>query len=190
MALMKPTWQKKIRTSCCIKCVYCVVLFTVMEDAARKLRATVKTRGCWAGPKLLIGIILTSCNYSTEIRSCCSGFNKQAITQPTIIITRAIKNGGYSLVKCSHMWRLHILLRTLADKRAEMDNEPSKQGEWGGRKRQAFPILMQCKLLLYSAVTLSYFYSNLFLMFNLFCLFKLFQRPLNVNVDWDTTCNR
>lgn len=82
-------------------------------------RATVKAHGRWAGPKLLIGIILTSCNYSPEICSYCSGFNEQAITQPTIIITRTIKRDDYSLVKRSHMWRPRILLRTLADRRTQ-----------------------------------------------------------------------
>lgn len=147
MALMKPTWQNKIKTLCCIKCVYCMVLFTVIEDAARKLRATVKTRGCWAGPKLLIGIILTSCNYSTEIRSCCTAFNKQAITQPTIIITRTIKSGSYSLVKCSHMWRPHILLGTLADKQGQRwtMSPANRENEGAGRGRHSrFSCTVRC----------------------------------------------
>lgn len=84
-------------------------------------------------PKLLIGIILTSGNYSPEIQSYCRGFNEQAITQPTIIITRTIKHDGYSLVKCSHMWRPHIFLGTLSDwwtqKRGwGTDSEPRAQG--------------------------------------------------------------
>lgn len=38
--------------------------------------------GVELGPKLLIGVVLTSCNYSSETRrSLCSGFNKRAITQ-------------------------------------------------------------------------------------------------------------
>lgn len=111
------------------KYVYCMVLFNRrhcccctsegLHEGLQKPRAAVNIVGRWAGPKLLIGIILTSCNYSPEIHSYCRGFNEQAITQPTIIITRTIKHDGYSLVKCSHMWRPHILLRTLADRRTQ-----------------------------------------------------------------------
>lgn len=129
MALMKPTWQNQIKTSCRIKCVYCMVLLnrgcccccrcTTEGLHEGFMRATVKAHGRRAGPKLLIGIILTSCNYSPEICSYCSGFNEQAITQPTIIITRTIKRDDYSLVKRSHMWRPRILLRTLADRRTQ-----------------------------------------------------------------------
>lgn len=88
-------------------------------EGLQELRATVNTHGRWARPKLLIGIILTSYNYSPEIQSYCSGFNERAITQPTIIITRTIKHDSYSLVKCSHKPRPRILLRTLADRRTQ-----------------------------------------------------------------------
>lgn len=83
---------------------------------AQEPRATVKTHGCHTGLEIPIGILLMSCNYTTEIQSYCSGFNKSAITQATIIIKRTIKQGGYSLVKCSPTWRPHDLLRTLANR--------------------------------------------------------------------------
>ncbi len=137
--------------------------------------------GAELGPKLLIGIILTSCNYSPAIHSYCSGFNEQAITQPTIIITRTIKHDGYSLVKRSHMWKSHILHRTLADRGtqtwAKTDRQHRKQKKWGGRKTQMFShkwlenpdewsnqnsrMKLRNKLLLYGAVSLSYFCTSL-----------------------------
>lgn len=51
-----------------------------------------------------------------------SGFNERAITQPTIIITRTIKQDGYSLVKRSHMWRPFVLLRTQTDTNTGHEN--------------------------------------------------------------------
>lgn len=106
------------------------------SEALKELGAPVKTHGRWTGPKLLIGITLTSCNYSPEILSYSSGFNKPAITQPTIIITRTIKRDGYSLVKRSHMLDAH----SSQDTGWEMDTNTARGGqwelsswEWGGR---------------------------------------------------------
>lgn len=145
------------------------VLHRALHEGLQEPRATVNAHGRWAGPKLLIGIILTRCNYSPETHSYCSGFNEQAITQPTIIITRTIKRDGYSLVKCSHMWRPHILLRTLADRRTQTWAHKQRRGtDSEPRKHCSFTTQ---QLLLYRAVFLSQFCSNFSLMFDFLYLF-------------------